>query len=839
LELSGAGDLTVSASGTVDLSGVTVSSHTGTLTINDSAGADTITGTDGDDMINATTGGSDIINAGDGDDTITIGHAVDSIDGGSGSDVLHVTGDADLSATTITGIESMTVAAGVTLTLSTGDAAGMGITGDGGVIIKNLESVADADLSGITVNGTVSATSSGNVTFTGKLGKADLDITGSSTFTASGGADLGTGAITVESGSTLNVNNSAGLGSGTVSVDGTLNADAAKVAGKTLDGSGTVELTNLEGVLTADLNTITTTTLNADWSGSGTFSGDLNHANLKVSSGTMSIDSTATLSSVSSITVDGGATLNLAASHAHGESITNSGTVHVTDLDTTPGADLSGITGGILNATWDGTGTLTGNLGTANLTVDSGTMSIGDGATIDSASSIVIDGAAIANATKISGDTISGSGTMTVENLQAKTDADFSAITVDTLNLNWASGDATYSGDLSGADSLSVAAGAIMRLDGAKLHETGLTLGGAGELRIQAATSGNNNFGSLTNNMGTSAILVVASSVALAASDDLGALQYAEIADGKSLELEAAHLDGKTFTLDTQTSGAVTIGSGSVDVYDFGNLSKAGGGTISLQIQSDLDLSGKNLADLPDRYEVDTGSTLTLDNTQVSSKEFELDGGGALRIEGAGAATDLDTITKTDGTIELEVSGTEDLSAGAVDMTKVDKVIGSSAADTVTLGAFDGGEMALLDGNDRVTVDFSNLSNLSSIDGGSGIDTAHLDASAAVSGDSAAGKLSHFEVIEADGWAAGSSVSFDTIQSWAAGNDDGGNELTFETNASDGDITLTLDNTQKYSDDGGTTWKALDDDIAISAQIYHIDTNGDDTADFTLIAQTL
>jgi len=172
---------------------------------------------------------------------------------------------------------------------------GITTTNSSSIVITDLDGAAAADLSGIT-GGTTSAISDGNVTFTGSLGSADLTITGNSTFTASGSANLGNGTITINSGSTLILNNTLGLGSATLVNNGNLSIDAADISGSTISGN-TITVTNLEETLNADFTNITPTTLNVDWSGTGTYTGNLTNVDtLTVSSGTMEVLDTELLS---------------------------------------------------------------------------------------------------------------------------------------------------------------------------------------------------------------------------------------------------------------------------------------------------------------------------------------------------------------------------------------------------------------------------------------------------------------------------------------------------------------------------------------------------------------
>ena len=106
--ITGAGNITVNASGTVDLSGVT-NSLSGTLTINDSSSADTITGTNGAETVNLNAGGLDNLDARNGNDTINLSQNVTSINGGAGTDTLNVKTTATIG--TLSNVENLNIEA--------------------------------------------------------------------------------------------------------------------------------------------------------------------------------------------------------------------------------------------------------------------------------------------------------------------------------------------------------------------------------------------------------------------------------------------------------------------------------------------------------------------------------------------------------------------------------------------------------------------------------------------------------------------------------------------------------------------------------------------------------
>lgn len=56
----------------------------------------------------------------------------------------------------------------------------------------------------------------------------------------------------------------------------TLSADVSVISGKTINGTGILNVTNLDATLNADFSTVAgATTLNVDWSGTGMYTGNL------------------------------------------------------------------------------------------------------------------------------------------------------------------------------------------------------------------------------------------------------------------------------------------------------------------------------------------------------------------------------------------------------------------------------------------------------------------------------------------------------------------------------------------------------------------------------------
>ncbi|WP_434580938.1 DUF4214 domain-containing protein [Sulfurimonas sp. NW15] len=226
----------------------------------------------------------------------------------------------------------------------------------------------------------------------------------------------------------------------------TLTMTAAQADSMIVTGAGSVVITNLEDTPAADFSAIMTAngdtgTVEAAIDTSDNADADLlpqdialTGANLGVAHVTISGDGSvsvtgtmagydrdqdaATPADTASFTVGSAATLNLTAAQADTRVVDGAGTTNVADLGQTLTADLSSITSAAVNAAFDTTGTFTGNLGTAVVT-------IADTVDMQAAASVV------------SGKTITGLGTLSVddENLGLGINGADAAVTPDLSNV--------------------------------------------------------------------------------------------------------------------------------------------------------------------------------------------------------------------------------------------------------------------------------------------------------------------------------------------------------------------------------------------------------------------
>jgi Ca2+-binding RTX toxin-like protein len=406
----------------------------------------------------------------------------------------HITVKADSVFTGTLDNVDITIESGKTLSVSDDNMYPYSGTLDGaGNITIQVDSNSAQTFNGLTNTGDKTVEFIASSTFTGdfdgtkvKVSSGTLSVTDEVLLTKGAGNINGAGSIIVEvdSNSSQDWNILALSGSETIkftadstftgdfansSIDVasgvTLTSDVSKIDSKTATGTGTIELTNLQATPAADMSNLAAgLTVNGRISNDVTFTGDL--------------------STLDSLIVDTSKTLTIDAAKINNVTTTNNGTINITNQDAVPAMDLTTITGGTVNTNWSGNATFTGNLSTSNLTVASGTMTIDDSSTISNTSSIVVNGAMVVNASKVNADTISGSGTITVNNLDATPAMDFANITTSTVNTNW-SGTATYTGNLTNVDNLEISSG-TMTVSNSLL--SAVTLSGAGNITLSDAS---------------------------------------------------------------------------------------------------------------------------------------------------------------------------------------------------------------------------------------------------------------------------------------------------------------------------------------------------------------
>ncbi|MCH9812426.1 MAG: hypothetical protein K0U47_00615, partial [Epsilonproteobacteria bacterium] len=479
-------------------------------------------------------------------------------------------------------------------------------------------------------------------------------------------------------------------------------------------------------------------------------------------------------SNIDTFVIDTGVTVGMEASNIGSQTITNNGTLQVTNLDARADMDLSGITGTV-TADWSGTDTFTGTLGTTAVTISSGTMSVDstkvDGKTVNGAGTLEITGGGTVDLANITTTTLIGdfdsTGT-TINNLQVDLDASSSSQNLD-VHVSNNTVDTIIGG--SGSDTVYV--------------EENMTLS------------------SLT---GVETITVTA---------------------GKTLNVDGDAISGKTVNQTGGTASTLNITKASspvdlkfVTINDLNVDIDSGSATLS-NIKESLDASGSdadltldifNYGSSTNQNSVITGGNGD-DTVSINADKFTV---GDTLVGGSGSDTLhlMGTHAGLDGDF-ANVSGFENLTFDGVDNSiTLGANVQSAGINSVDMGA----------GSDTVNVAFDNTLT---IDGGADTDTVNINTtnSSAITTDTVLGSNSDFSNVEvldfssitlnvgADASDGGTNAEFtitkEMIQAWT----DAGDDLTIKIQDSDKTkIEFTDDSGTKHgSDDTGTTHSEIID----------------------------
>ncbi|WP_404414613.1 hypothetical protein LG277_12945 [Vreelandella aquamarina] len=273
------------------------------------------------------------------------GTAEISGDASADSDLTNIIDGVDV---TLTGL-SADVQTDATITLKAVHADGLAFTGDGAVVVTALADTPDADLSGIATDLTIDLGDDTTVALDQATSR--IDVAENKTLTIKGGADGNTSSLDVTAADAFAIDETANI---VVDEFTTLTLTAAQADGVTIEGAGTVVVTELDATPDADLDNISTAqTINlgsnndVDSDGGTKFS--LAGETLKIEGNTANPSSldvtTAGLFDVTGdIVVGDNTTLTLTAEQAAAaESITGDGSVIITDLGGR-GDDLGHVT---------------------------------------------------------------------------------------------------------------------------------------------------------------------------------------------------------------------------------------------------------------------------------------------------------------------------------------------------------------------------------------------------------------------------------------------------------------------------------------------------------------
>ena len=554
-------------------------------------------------------------------------------------------GELDLTNATLSTSASYVLGSGTNLRINAADVTTVSITdtdNDSSVVIEALEGRNDADLSSVNVlDLTASITVANSVILTGDLNGADLVIAGVSGTPVLDVTDAGTIGSLDFGDNAAKVIISATQYAALSSISNLAGNQTIEIVDSSNDAGSSASVTQVAGVEAYEINpngaddditfnliaagasvdltrkgsTDATVTLSAGQSANfdGTWAsfaaGDALNI---VSSATVNVEevnSGADLGGLQTVDVGSGSTFTGLAAQLSGTSITGSGTVNVTALDDTPGANLSGITASTVTAAatlGDGeTVNFTGNLGSAAVAL-AGTNGGDDifnvdGATMGTAT-FTVDANAILQGTaaKLTGVTATGAGTTAITALHSTLAADLSGIDTTTTTAAF-DGNGTFTGTLDGAV---VTVGDTFTMTAAANVVAGETINkvNTGVLAVRVGTADATI--DLTTILGDalSSVTVFENTTFTGTLDDTVSTS---IDTGVTLTIAASKVSGKVVTGD----GAIII-QGVDGTTDLTNVNPSSGVTATLA--ADVDISTNSDLGNVDNFSIDNDADVTM-----------------------------------------------------------------------------------------------------------------------------------------------------------------------------------------------------------------------------------
>ncbi len=677
---------TLTAAGTDTLDNETVT-NIGAIAVTDSL---TLNGT----TAVTNTGGSITVNGGD---TLTLADTA-SISGGTVTidslGTLALDGTDTISGGALGNAGALTVAGSDTLSNETITNTGGAITVEGGDALTLADT---ASMSGGTVTidslGTLTlndASISGSIITDNGL----IDITGSSAL--NGTTSVGGGAITIESGETLTLND-ATLSAVAVTDNGLIDVAGSSTFSGTTSVSGGQVTVESGQTLTLDDATLTGSTVAdhdlIDVTGSSTFSGTTN-----VTDG--------------QVTVESGQTLTLNDATLTGSAVADHDLIDVTGSSTLGGN--TGVSGGAITIesgqilTLDDV-TISGSAVTDSGLIDitgssalNGTTSVSGGAiTVESGETLTLNDATLSDSAVTDNGLIDVTGSSTLNDATSVGGGSITVESGETLMLGGAtlSGsavadhdliDVTVSSTLDGATGVSggavtVESGETLTLDDATLTGSTITDDGLIDVTGSATLNGTTSVsgGAITVEAGVTLTLNDATLSGSAVNDD-GLLDV----------IGSSTFDGNA----SISGGAVTVESGATLTLDGATLTAASGSTLTLDNDSTISVTADSAVDntsltneaSADSVTINSGSTLTLDDTTASGGQIS--GGGTLSVDTNDTLT-LDGVTVGGGQIanagSLEANGGTFTIDGGVTISGSGSVLITNGGTADFQGAFD------------------------------------------------------------------------------------------------------------------------------------------------------
>ncbi|WP_431305308.1 Ig-like domain-containing protein [Sediminicoccus sp. BL-A-41-H5] len=636
-----------------------------------------------------------------------------------------VTANIDVTANVnLSNVDTYTVGGGFTLTANAAQVTGRVVEGLGAVSVKALE--ANTNLANVNPSGGVTAWVSTSIDITANNNLSNVD-----TYTVDGGFTLtanaaqvtgrtvdGLGAISVKAleantnlanvnpdtgvtatvSSDINVTGNANLGNvDTYEVDSarTLTITAAQITGKDATGAGTVAVRELHATLNADLASIDTGGLTATaqlTNQTVNFTGNLGKAQvfiLGTAGGALDIfNIDAANLGTATFTVTANAVLQGTAAKLTGKVATGAGTVAVTDLHATLGADLSGLDATTTTAAFNGNGTFIG-------TLDGAVVTVGDGFTMTAAAS------------RVASETINkiATGKLAVTIGAGDATANVSSIAGNALDSVTVTDNVTFTGTLDDAVATTVDTG--LTLTAAASVLTGKTVNGPGSVTV-TALGATTDLSGVTVSGGVS-IDLAATSLTMGAGK-IGATGLTVISTGGAATLDLTGTGGDMDATALTAEAAVTLVVAAQQVggktLTTTGVTGANKFVIELETADNISAGALNVL-VPARYDLSIA-----DSASVSMSVAQHNGAGVITAGGPG-----ETVVFVD-------------SGSVTGNTSIETYVLADGNQTFTLGA--AGQNVTTSGG-TVTIDSNDFASLTgAIDGTAGTVTLQVTADSSV-----------------------------------------------------------------------------------------------------------
>lgn len=263
----------------------------------------------------------------------------------------------------------------------------------------------------------------------------------------------------------------------------------------------------------------------------------------------------------------------------------------------------------------------------------------------------------------------------------------FGSTTVTNFETITVNGTVNLSGELdSVVSNISVATGKTLTVNATDFDNDTIAIGGAGDVNITAtATASDHDFANISNSGSGNIILNVNATLNVSA-QNLGAVNVINIADGADMTFTGSQLDGKTMTLNTNSSGDIIINGISGD--DLSNITLTGSGSITLNSSSGgtLDASSIDVSSFSGIITINDSTGVETIIATADNDTINVNGGADIITGGAGTDTlninTTDTLGSISGIETIHVNQNNDLSG------KLDGTVSTiDLANGVTLSA--------------------------------------------------------------------------------------------------------------------------------------------------------